>query len=68
LSHYDRFDYIETWETWGDPLASDGPCPWGGLGNYVLLDENCDWRCPFREACHSLKKKAEESKGGEKSK
>jgi hypothetical protein len=46
----------ETWEEWDDPLASDGPCPWGGLGNYALADSNCDWKCHFRTACMKIQR------------
>jgi len=42
------------WDKWDDPLASDGPCPWGGLGNYQLVDERCDFNCPYRSACLSV--------------
>lgn len=52
-------EFTLTFQDWDDPLASDGPCPWGGLGNYVLLDENCDWECSFREACKQIKQRAQ---------
>lgn len=57
--------YGETWESWDDPFASDGPCPWGGFGNYQLLDPTCEWQCHFRKACMKLKKEARQRAQGE---
>ena len=48
--------FTDDWNTWDDPLASDGPCPWGGVGNYVLLDETCDWQCRFRKLCMDVRR------------
>lgn len=59
------FDYIDTFENWDDPFASDGPCPWGGIGNYVVLDSTCDWECPYRTACMEIKKRAKLEKQGD---
>lgn len=39
-------------------------CPWGGLGNYALLDTTCEWKCRFREACIKAKKEAQQRASG----
>ena len=60
--HFEFHDDIyDTFQNWDDPIASSGPCPWGGLGNYQPTDEQCDWECPFREACIKMKKKSKEA-------
>jgi len=61
MAEYGHYNSLDTWD---DPLASDDPCPWGGLGNYVLLDSNCDWHCPYREACMKIKERAQQERQG----
>lgn len=63
MAEYGYYD-DHSLENWDDPLATDAPCPWGGLGNYVLLDHNCDWRCPYREACMKIKERAQQERQG----
>ena len=63
MAEYGYYHY-ENLDTWDDPFASDGPCPWGGLGNYNLLDSNCDWRCPYRASCMTIKKRARQERQG----
>lgn len=64
MTPYD-YDYFDTFQNWDDPLNSDGPCPYGGVGNYVLLDSSCDWQCRFRKACMAIKKRAQQERQGE---
>lgn len=59
-----EYGHSDDFDTWDDPLASDGPCPWGGVGNYVLLDSNCDWRCRYRAACMKIKERARQERQG----
>ena len=59
---FDDYDYLLTSDTWDDPLTSAGPCPWGGLGNYNPADETCDFECPVRNACISIKKRAHQQR------
>jgi len=65
MTFHDEYDYIDTFDNWDDPLASDGPCPWGGLGNYVMLDSTCEWQCKFRITCMKIKKQGEQERQGE---